>query len=193
MQVHGEKGILATTVRDVAERAGVSPATVLNHFPRLEQLVQACGELTQTLFPFPAPAIFEGCASLPARLERLVQAVFGFYGQGMGDIYPVLQVERRQLPILDGFLRQQEEQHRQLVVQALAPLKAPERACAVLLALTDYGAFQSLRRSGLSTPEAAAQMADVAHGWLQRELRARQAPARALTRRKGAPRGNSAG
>src|SRR5215203_6814967 len=43
MRLHDEKGVVPTTFAEVAERAGVGPATVSRHFPTLGDLVRACG------------------------------------------------------------------------------------------------------------------------------------------------------
>jgi AcrR family transcriptional regulator len=45
LALHAEKGIFGTSWRDIARRADVSVATVYKHFPTLEELVPACGEL----------------------------------------------------------------------------------------------------------------------------------------------------
>ena len=45
IQLHTERGILGTSWRDIAERADVAVTTVYNHFPSLDELVPACGEL----------------------------------------------------------------------------------------------------------------------------------------------------
>src|SRR5262249_4813328 len=42
MALHDERGVATTTFAEVAERAGVGPATVSRHFPTLGALVMAC-------------------------------------------------------------------------------------------------------------------------------------------------------
>ena len=44
--LHGEQGIAATSWEDIAARAGVGVGTVYRHFPSLDELIPACGEIT---------------------------------------------------------------------------------------------------------------------------------------------------
>jgi len=43
VELHSEKGVLATSMQDVAERANVALRTVYNHYPTIEDLVSAIG------------------------------------------------------------------------------------------------------------------------------------------------------
>ncbi|MGH2900222.1 MAG: TetR/AcrR family transcriptional regulator [Solirubrobacteraceae bacterium] len=83
MAVHDEQGIAAGRWPDIAERAGVSLATLYRHFPTLDELATACGELTMELVDPPsierATALFGTPAPRVERIERLVEEVFGFY------------------------------------------------------------------------------------------------------------------
>jgi AcrR family transcriptional regulator len=45
LALHSEKGIFGTSWQDIAKRADVSVGTVYKHFPTLDELVPACGEL----------------------------------------------------------------------------------------------------------------------------------------------------
>ncbi|MCU1365599.1 MAG: hypothetical protein JWN39_1238, partial [Ilumatobacteraceae bacterium] len=51
-ELHAERGLVATSWDDIAERAGVSTATVYRHFPSLAELVPACA---QTVFALIQP------------------------------------------------------------------------------------------------------------------------------------------
>ncbi len=44
MELHGERGIHATSWEEIAKRAGVAIGTVYRHFPSLDELLPACGE-----------------------------------------------------------------------------------------------------------------------------------------------------
>src|SRR4051812_41501348 len=73
--LHAEKGALATSYADIAQRAGVSLPTVYNHFPTLDVLVGACTGHAASLAPgVPADEIL-GAPSLPAAAELLVDAM----------------------------------------------------------------------------------------------------------------------
>ena len=68
LALHSEKGIFGTSWRDIAQRADVSVGTVYKHFPSLDELVSACGELVFAITHPPsledAPRIFAGAHTL---------------------------------------------------------------------------------------------------------------------------------
>ena len=84
--LHYEQGVAATSYVQIAERAGVGPATVYRHFPTLGSLVEACGahvhEAMQPPLPENAPAVFAGLDTRQQRLERLVAELDAFYDRG---------------------------------------------------------------------------------------------------------------
>jgi AcrR family transcriptional regulator len=176
MECHLENGILATTVRDVAARAGVSPGTVLNHFPRLEQLVQACGELTSATYAFPAASVVDASAPVAERVHALTSALFRHWDTPLGAAWDHLQLERAALPALDAFFREREAIHRALVAAALPP-SSPRASRALAYALTALPTWRTLTSEGLSTGEAAAQAASAVIASLGRDA-ARGASAR---------------
>lgn len=185
MAVHGEKGILATTLRDIAARADVAPSTVLAHFPTLESLVKACGKRTSEVVPFPTADIFDRLDSLTERAKRFVEAVFAYY-----EVAPpldLLERDRPKLPPLDAFLRESERSLHQLAREALRPIGSPLPAVNALEALVQYGVWKFLRGLGLSTPQASSQVSEVVRAWLSFQWTDR-APSRPTERfpRKGA-------
>lgn len=46
MALHRDRGIAATTMKDIAERADVGIGTVYHHFPSYEDAIRACGART---------------------------------------------------------------------------------------------------------------------------------------------------
>src|ERR687889_1310202 len=64
LALHAEKGIFGTSWQDIAKRADVSVGTVYKHFPSLDELIPACGELVFAISQPPsladAPQIFAG-------------------------------------------------------------------------------------------------------------------------------------
>src|SRR5438128_6084269 len=60
--LHNEKGVLNTSMQDVAERADVALRTVYHHFPTVNDLVNGCAGHVITLLAPPTPAFF---AALP--------------------------------------------------------------------------------------------------------------------------------
>ena len=72
LALHAEKGIFGTSWQDIAHRADVSVGTVYKHFPSLDELVPACGELMYAITRPPsledAPHIFAEANSPEERL-----------------------------------------------------------------------------------------------------------------------------
>ena len=157
LTLHDEQGITGTSVRDVAGRAGVAPATVLHHFPRMDDLIQACGELSFALAPMPAEAIFDAGADRASRMRRLTLELFSWWERLGVSGWNHLQVDRVALPRVDEWLREVAEMHRRLVATAIG--QAAHSHIEVVTAMTTQGVWNSMRASGIETREAAAQVA----------------------------------
>ena len=100
LALHAEKGTFGTSWQDIAKRADVSVGTVYKHFPSLDELVPACGELVFAISQPPsledAPQIFAGASSLEERLGCLVSEFFDFYERGAP--YIETDFQERRLP-----------------------------------------------------------------------------------------------
>ncbi len=158
-ELHGEQGIAATTWDDIAARAGVGVGTVYRHFPSLDELIPACGEVSMRIVALPdpaaAPALFDGLGAPEARIERLVGEAFAIYERGAPelravrnepDVHPRLAEEGRALEASLGAL----------VDAALAPIEASPADRSVVRAMIDLGTWQALRDQGLE-PAAAVE------------------------------------
>jgi AcrR family transcriptional regulator len=173
-ELHSEQGIAATSWDDIAGRAGVGVGTVYRHFPSLDELIPACGEITMqaVALPEPAtvPALFEHATEPAERIERLVREAFAIYERGASelrairreaDAHPRVAQDRDQL---DASLSA-------LVDTALGPLDATQQDHAVARALVDLNTWEALREQGVKPAEAVAAISDM----LARRLLARQA------------------
>jgi AcrR family transcriptional regulator len=158
MQLHAEKGVAATSQADVAARARVAPATVYRHFPTMGALVHACGRLTWDAVDPPtledASRLYDGLESTHDRLVRFVDEVSAFYARAWASLEGARR-ERHRVPELDEELRGVEAGIEELALRAL-DIDATEAApnLQLVLALTDFGVWKSLRDHGIS--EAAA-------------------------------------
>jgi AcrR family transcriptional regulator len=174
LELHGEQGIAATSWDDIAARAGVGVGTVYRHFPSLDELIPACGEITMQLLALPDPAtvtaLFEHATEPAERIERLVREAFAIYERGApelrairreADVHPRVGQDRDQL---DATLRA-------LVDTALGPLDATQQDRAVARAIVDLNTWEALRDQGLGRTESVAAISDM----LADRLTARQA------------------
>lgn len=160
VELHAERGIVATTALDVARRADVAVGTVLRHFPSLEAMVRACGPVVRETAKAPQPAIFDGVAGLEARLRRLCDELFAFYERG-ARWFVAADADAGKLPALAESRAQRLAHHRALVDAALAPLDLSADAHRLALALTAFPAWQAMIAAGFDTPRAAATSAEL--------------------------------
>ena len=165
-ELHGEQGIAATTMKHIAQRAGVSIGTVYHHFPTLDQTVQACGEMVMATFPPPNEAIFAGVATMRERIFRLARALFDHLDQvGFDQVRP----DQHKVPVVRHFVTEEEAQRIELTRAALAPFKVDRDLIRIVAALLDIEVYRGLQRAGLSLDEAADAMADVIQARLTRK------------------------
>jgi AcrR family transcriptional regulator len=154
MALHDERGVATTSFAEIAERAGVGPATVYRNFPTPESLVQACGaHVWQDMrppMPQNAAALFEGVISREERLERLVRELDAFYRRGEFRLVRAAQ-DRDRVPALDVFLNQIDACVEALVREALAGAIEPD--IQRVQALTDFRVWLSLKRLRLPKPK----------------------------------------
>lgn len=153
--LHAEQGIVATTYRDVAERAGVGVGTVYNHFPMIDDLILACGSQMREVTQPPSVDIFRGLRSRQARLETLVTQVFAWY-----ERYPSWRrglCDADKLEVLAGAVQQREAHLRALVDAALGP-HADVAVGETLRAVLDFEVYRSLADRGISTKQATSRI-----------------------------------
>jgi len=170
--LHAERGILGTSWPDIAKRADLALGTVYRYFPSLDQLVPACTSENAARVRPPGAGILVGLTRPAERIGRFVQELFAFYGRS-APWTPRASVDRHQLPILDSILKRREAGLRALVEETLGPLQRRRHALDAALALTDFGVWRSLTRSGLSTQAAARLITEVLVTWLNRRSQTR--------------------
>ena len=154
--LHAERGIVATSYKDVARRADVGLGTVYHHFPELADLVTACGgRLMETTRP-PTPEVFRGLRSGRARLERLTAEVFAWY-----ERYPHWRrglCDADKLEALSRGVRRREAVLRAVIAAGLGS-GASEETVALVRALLDYEVYHSLRDAGFPVASASRAVA----------------------------------
>lgn len=88
--LHGEVGPAATTVKTLAERAGVQRHTVYAHFPDERSLQLACSGLAMERDPFPDALCWSGIENSGERLRAGLGAVYAWFGRNSALIGCVL-------------------------------------------------------------------------------------------------------
>lgn len=148
-----ERGIGATSLQAVARRAGVSAATILNHFGSAEELARVVvGQLAETLkVPDDSGWAERGRSR---RVRRLVREMFAFYDRSA----PWFEIFRPELNV-DPALREGEAAFWQAIQDLYRrvfgdALNDPHVRGAVF-GLTHPATVTALRASGLTSESAA--------------------------------------
>ncbi len=79
VELHRTVGPAATSISEIARRAGVQRVTVYNHFPDDESLFAACSAHWRALHPTPDPAAWSEIAEPGERLRAGLAALYGWY------------------------------------------------------------------------------------------------------------------
>jgi AcrR family transcriptional regulator len=168
LALHSEKGILGTSWQDIARRADVSVGTVYKHFPSLDELVPACGELMYAITRPPslddAPEIFAGAGSLEERLDRLVSELFDFYERGAP--YIETDFQERQLPAVQEWEAHVRATIAGLAREALQPVEPDEETVQAVSALLDFSTFKSFKDREIPKEGAAKAINEVLLCWI---------------------------
>jgi AcrR family transcriptional regulator len=168
LTLHTEKGIFGTSWQDIARRADVSVGTVYKHFPSLDELVPACGELMYAITRPPSledvPQIFAGATSLEERLECLISELFDFYERGAR--YIETDFQERQLPMVQEWEAHMRATIAGLVREALVSAGPGERTVQTVSALLDFSTFKSFLDRDIQKEQAAKTMNEVLLCWI---------------------------
>ena len=175
--LHSERGVAATTMAEIAARAGVSIGSLYHHFPTYDDAITACGQYSLQRSPLPDGTVFAGASSRRQRIERLTAAVFTFYERLPG--IDRVRRDRDSFAPLGAFFDAEERQRMGLAADAIGSEAIDPAAAATVAALLDLSVYSALRRSGLDSAGAAGRIADVIIAWLAAPGRPRRAgPAR---------------
>jgi AcrR family transcriptional regulator len=163
--LHEELGPAATTVADIARRAGVARLTVYNHFPSDADLFGACQKqfLDDNPVPDLRPAL--ALADPSDRVHAVLSLLYPAFRRQAPMSAEVLH-DRRVLPALDELLARTRDANIAQLTKALtdgftAQDTALRRLGALIALSLDFWTWQRLSQEGLSDDEAADIMADL--------------------------------
>ena len=164
MGLHDERGVATTSFADVAERAGVGPATVFRHFPTLSTLVMACGAHVAAEMRPPsradAPKVFQGLTTTRARIERLVSEFDAFYARGSLRLIAAAN-DRDRVPELDQFLTMDDAGIEAYIKEAVANEALGRSLIGVLMALCSVHVWKAMTRADLAEADRQAILVDI--------------------------------
>jgi AcrR family transcriptional regulator len=175
LTLHAEKGIFGTSWQDIAHRADVSVGTVYKHFPSLDELVPACGELAYAITRPPsledAPQIFAEANSLEERLERLISELYDFYERGAA--YIETDFQERQLPAVQEWEAYMRATIAGLVREALVSAGPDEHTVQSVSALLEFSVFKSFLDRDIQKEQAAKTINEILMCWIDCSRRER--------------------
>jgi len=164
MGLHDERGVATTSFADVAERAGVGPATVFRHFPTLSTLVMACGAHVAAEMrppsPADAPKVFQDLTTTRARIERLVSEFDAFYARGSLRLIAAAN-DRDRVPELDQFLTMVDAGIEAYIKEAVANEALGRSLIGVLMALCSVHVWKAMTRADLAEADRQAILVDI--------------------------------
>jgi AcrR family transcriptional regulator len=153
------------TVEEVAERAGVSRATLYQHYSSRLDLVDG---ICETMAANPALRERVDLDDVDAALAETVACSMRFWGSEdpvIAQLYGVVAVDSAASEFVDrqGAARRGELERLARKLRRARRLRrgvGEKRALATLLVLTSYGTFRELRRAGLGEREITKQLQD---------------------------------
>ncbi|MEX2551749.1 MAG: TetR/AcrR family transcriptional regulator [Actinomycetota bacterium] len=170
VRLHGQNGIFGTSWKDIAREAEVAVGTVYKHFPSLDELVPACGELLMQRIEPPSPEdaanIIGDATDVRERLLRVTTALFAFYDRGGNHLENDLR--ERALPAV----REWEQYQRDTIIHFLrtalgADTKLDDRL-RLAAAVLDFRSYSAMRAHGLEPATAAEQVTAMIASCLER-------------------------
>lgn len=169
LTLHAEKGIFGTSWQDIAHRADVSVGTVYKHFPSLDELVPACGELMYAIVGPPSmedgPRIFARADTLEERLGHLISELFDYYERGAP--YIETDFQERRLPAVAEWEAYMRDTVAGLVREALVTVRPDERTVQAVSAFLDFSTFKSFMDRDIQKEQAAKTMGEILLCWIE--------------------------
>jgi AcrR family transcriptional regulator len=167
IELHTTLGPSRTTVKAIAERAGVTRPTVYAHFPDVRSLFEACSGRVRETVPPPATTAWRSISDPGDRMETALHDLYGYYER----LEPLLENVQRDAAVMplvaemNAYRVRYLEEIRELLLEAW-PKRGGARARlrrAIGHAL-EFRTWQSLvRRQGFRTNEAVQLMVTFVH------------------------------
>ena len=161
--LHEEVGPARTTIKEIAERAGVTRPTVYKHFPDEGALFAACSAHFRASNPAPDISAWPAIADPEERLRRALGEMYEYYGRTEAMSGNVRR-DAESMPALRQVLEQGWQPFLEAAIEILSAgwgargARRKRLVAAIDIAL-DFGTWRrSVRVSGLSDAEAAELM-----------------------------------
>lgn len=170
IELFAERTAAATTMEQIAEAAGVAPATVYRHFRNFDGLAQACAETAFNIVDIPTPEVavapFSDLSSLGEKVMRFIEIDCHCFERAR----EWLAAERRErhLPAFDKTVSREEAALAAIVTGLLEPVGADAVTRSIVITLVDFPFWDSLRRGGVPVDRIPDLMFDLVSDQLRR-------------------------
>jgi hypothetical protein len=146
---------------------------VYRHFPTVDELIPACGQVVSEIIALPDPQAARACfaelTTAEARLERLVAEAYAIYERGTAEVR-VIRREPDVHPAVASSAAELETSLAALVDSALEPLDVAATDRNLVRAMVDFGTWQALREQGLGPAEAVTVVSEMLTARLASQL-----------------------
>ena len=153
--LHESVGPARTTVKEIAERAGVGRMTVYNHFPSDRELLAACTGHYMAAHPAPDPEELRAIADPGERLATALRRLYGWYRETEPMTVNAIR-DAPLVPALDAIMRETVWPMLDATVEAVGSGDGDRKRAALRLAV-DFGTWRTLTGAGLDD-EAAVEL-----------------------------------
>jgi AcrR family transcriptional regulator len=154
IELHQANGLSATSMSDIAARAGVGKVTVYRHFPDEAALVGACSGHYFRLHPFPDPEVWHGIQDPVERLRRGLYDTYAYHRATEAMIARVLP-EARDHPVIAPYHAQWNHAAQVLAEPWPEPARGDARLKAALALALSFDTWRLLaREEGLTDEQA---------------------------------------
>jgi AcrR family transcriptional regulator len=158
VELYRERGVAATSVQAIAERADVARGTVLNHYGSAEGLLESVLDEAVADVHFPDARVLEGATTDEARIRQFVDGMFRFFARSQ-DWWSVFAADT-ELAAVKARERAYWDEIGRLQVATFNGLAADPVVVAAVRAFVNYGPFHELRDAGLSLDDAIVVVGD---------------------------------
>ena len=163
VELHRTLGPAHTTVKEIAQRAGINRLTVYNNFPDIADLLRACSKRWTEQNPAPDPTPWTKIRDPQERLRTALTELYGYYARTEPMRANVLR-DAETMPalasLLEGTVVRYLRSVRDLLAEGWEVRDEGRRRLLAMLALAiDFQTWRSLERgSSLSREEAVQSM-----------------------------------
>jgi AcrR family transcriptional regulator len=177
--LHQTVGPARTSVKGIAERAGVDRATVYRHFPTLQALFDACTSHYYGQHPMPDLGRWAEIAPPDERLRRALVELYAWYAETEQMVHAgIRDIEHVPAGSRDGFFAYFEAVHAALMTGRRQRGRRRTRVSAAIAHAINFHTWHSLVREQLLSADEAAMLTTAMVQAAARPTRATSAHAR---------------